>query len=125
MHSKTVNTVRKDISSTIYLYEKFLNQEEPSYTWPSKIQLRGGIIILTSEELNDTHLFAMADDKSVLGRFFPEKNLIYITSNYLDSENTIILHELVHLINSTIGITDQATDEKLAYGFEQYYMSLK
>jgi hypothetical protein len=98
-------------------YYRFL---ESKFIYTDKVDIdRIDIAVMPYKSLNDGTL-PHGKSEGVVGRYYPGKNRVYVESLSIQLRQSVLAHEIAHLINYHIGINDLELDEKLAYEFEEY-----
>ena len=109
------------ILKTLRIYPRFITKLGYKWSQPDGIN----IIFLNKKEINSSELFARdTHNRTVLARYFPKYNLMYLTLDALKPASLDIPHEMAHHINDHIGISNEIKDEALAYEFEEYYTEI-
>jgi len=124
-----INRLEKHLSKAIRLYPEFIKRYDISWKRPTDVLV---IVIFTYREMNDPVLFAKIMPNysnlpmgKVGARYFPNENILCITSAAAFISSPDLPHETVHWLNRTAGIFDKKKDESIAYAFESYYFSHK
>lgn len=85
---------------------------------------RVDVAIMSSKALNDGTLpMGKTAYGEVLGRYYPGYSKVYVDISSIKLRQTVLAHEIAHLMNDRLGISDKVLDEELAYEFEEYLVS--
>jgi hypothetical protein len=130
---KFMNRVQSEIDIRICSSQQLSNQEllyiihTVERTPSAYAEFRGNvrpfiplIVNIAIVDMGDV-AFSESVDNNVMGLYYPGDNRLYITRESLKEEGNVVAHELVHLINYHLGISDVNLDERLAYEFEVFF----
>lgn len=85
---------------------------------------RVDIALLSLEALNDGTLpSGFNRNNDVVGRYYPGERRVYVTLDSIKNTETVLVHEVVHLMNSDYNISNRDIDENLAYAFEEFWIN--
>lgn len=102
------------------IYPTFIRSFIPSSKW-NKIEKPITFVIISDVEMNDDNVFGKSDSITD-GRYFPSIRIMYLRNASLLRVGPDLPHELAHVANAEIGITNREMDESLAYRFEKFYL---
>lgn len=105
-------------------YHKYLSARSKLHNLEYRSIARIDVALISRDVMNDGTLpFGFNRNKDVVGRYYPGEHRVYITLDSLKNGETVLVHEMVHLMNYGYRIHDRDTDEKLAYAFEEFWVS--
>lgn len=110
--------IRDTVDEMPSQYYSFLKEKNINTSLP----ILGVVRLQVTENKNDIGK-TVGNNKIVVGSFKEERfgrRSISISEMQILRKTQTLRHELAHLINSDIGISDPSSSESLAYAFEDY-----
>jgi hypothetical protein len=116
--------IKETALSTPSAYAEFVQHNVQSGQRYNPSIDRIDLVLMTREAMNDGSLpLGFRRNKDVIGRYYPGDSRLYVVLDTIRAQNTVLAHEIVHLLNHHYGITDRELDENLAYAFEDFLAS--